>query len=86
MSAKNISYSEKYYDDIYEYRHVMLPKDIAKMVPHTHLMTETEWRNIGVCQSHGWIHYMVHEPEPHILLFRRVRQQSVINVDEEDMD
>lgn len=52
-------------------RHVVLPKDIAKLVPKTHLMTETEWRGLGVQQSHGWIHYMIHEPEPHILLFRR---------------
>lgn len=22
-------------------------------------------------QSQGWVHYMIHEPEPHILLFRR---------------
>ncbi|XP_068108606.1 cyclin-dependent kinases regulatory subunit 1 [Hyperolius riggenbachi] len=71
MSAKNIHYSDKYDDDCYEYRHVMLPKDIAKLVPKTHLMSETEWRNLGVQQSQGWVHYMIHEPEPHILLFRR---------------
>nr|XP_025976785.1 cyclin-dependent kinases regulatory subunit 1 [Dromaius novaehollandiae] len=52
-------------------RHVMLPKDIAKLVPKTHLMSESEWRNLGVQQSQGWVHYMIHEPEPHILLFRR---------------
>nr|XP_020847295.1 cyclin-dependent kinases regulatory subunit 1 isoform X1 [Phascolarctos cinereus] len=51
--------------------HVMLPKDIAKLVPKTHLMSESEWRNLGVQQSQGWVHYMIHEPEPHILLFRR---------------
>lgn len=52
-------------------RHVMLPKDIAKHVPKGKLMTETEWRSLGVQQSQGWIHYMFHAPEPHILLFRR---------------
>ncbi|RWS13147.1 Cyclin-dependent kinases regulatory subunit 1-like protein [Dinothrombium tinctorium] len=71
MAHKNIYYSDKYYDEKYEYRHVVLPKDLAKLVPKTHLMTESEWRNLGVQQSHGWIHYMIHEPEPHILLFRR---------------
>ena len=71
MPNKNVYYSDKYTDDKYEYRHVMLPKEIAKLVPKTHLMSETEWRNIGVQQSQGWIHYMAHEPEPHILLFRR---------------
>lgn len=41
------------------------------MVPKNKLMTEDEWRAIGIQQSRGWIHYMIHEPEPHILLFRR---------------
>ena len=49
----------------------MLPKDIAKNVPKGKLMTDSEWRSLGVQQSQGWIHYMVHTPEPHILLFRR---------------
>ncbi|XP_055476861.1 cyclin-dependent kinases regulatory subunit 1 isoform X2 [Psammomys obesus] len=44
-------------------RHVMLPKDIAKLVPKTHLMSESEWRNLGVQQSQGWVHYMIHEPD-----------------------
>lgn len=30
-----------------------------------------EWRNLGVQQSRGWVHYELHKPEPHILLFRR---------------
>ncbi|XP_006003377.1 cyclin-dependent kinases regulatory subunit 1 [Latimeria chalumnae] len=71
MSYKQIYYSDKYDDEDFEYRHVILPKDIAKLVPKTHLMSESEWRNLGVQQSQGWVHYMIHEPEPHILLFRR---------------
>ena len=71
MPTKSIYYSDKYYDDKYEYRHVTLPHEIAKMVPKTHLMSEDEWRSLGIQQSQGWIHYMIHEPEPHILLFRR---------------
>ncbi|CAI2729785.1 unnamed protein product [Schistosoma spindalis] len=70
---RNIYYSEKYYDDIYEYRHVHLPKDLAKQVPKNHLMSEMEWRKLGIQQSAGWVHYMIHEPEPHIILFRRSR-------------
>lgn len=73
MPAEGIMYSEKYDDDEFEYRHVTLPSDIAKLVPRNHLMTESEWRNLGVQQSVGWVHYMVHTPEPHILLFRRPR-------------
>ncbi|XP_055205254.2 cyclin-dependent kinases regulatory subunit 1-like, partial [Gorilla gorilla gorilla] len=71
ISHKQIYYSDKYDDEEFEYRHVMLPKDIAKLVPKTHLMSESEWRNLGVQHSQGWVHYMIHEPEPHILLFRR---------------
>ncbi|GJQ80796.1 hypothetical protein Trydic_g9387 [Trypoxylus dichotomus] len=69
--SQNIYYSEKYYDDEHEYRHVVLPKDLVKLIPQTHLMSEKEWRNIGVQQSKGWVHYMTHPPEPHILLFKR---------------
>ncbi|KAH0515212.1 FAD synthase [Microtus ochrogaster] len=63
MSHKQIYYSDKYDDEEFEYRHVMLPKDIAKLVPKTHLMSESEWRNLGVQQSQGWVHYMIHEPD-----------------------
>ncbi|KAH8310624.1 hypothetical protein KR044_002252 [Drosophila immigrans] len=78
MPADQIQYSEKYLDNKFEYRHVILPPDLAKHVPKSHLMTETEWRNLGVQQSPGWVHYMMHAPEPHVILFRRKRQ------DEED--
>ncbi|XP_037601955.1 cyclin-dependent kinases regulatory subunit 1-like [Cebus imitator] len=69
-SHKQIYYSDKYDNEEFEYRHVMLPKDIAKLVPKTHLMSESEWKNLGVKQSEGWVHYMIHEPERPILLFR----------------
>jgi len=71
MPVSQITYSDKYSDDKYEYRHVILPKELAELVPRTHLMTESEWRNLGVQQSPGWIHYLIHDPEPHILLFKR---------------
>ncbi|XP_023945635.1 cyclin-dependent kinases regulatory subunit-like [Bicyclus anynana] len=73
MPEDSVVYSERYYDDVYEYRHVHLPPDMARLVPKSHLMTETEWRNLGVQQSPGWLHFMVHNPEPHVLLFRRLR-------------
>jgi cyclin-dependent kinase regulatory subunit CKS1 len=47
MPVKEIFYSETYKDDIYEYRHVILPPEQAQLVPKTHLLTETEWRNLG---------------------------------------
>jgi cyclin-dependent kinase regulatory subunit CKS1 len=66
-----ILYSEKYFDEEFEYRHVILPKELGKLVPRTRLMDEVEWRQLGVQQSVGWKHYMIHRPEPHILLFKR---------------
>ncbi|EWM20433.1 cyclin-dependent kinases regulatory subunit [Nannochloropsis gaditana] len=69
--ASRIEYSEKYMDDNHEYRHVILPKEIARSLPKQRLLTESEWRGIGVQQSRGWQHYAIHRPEPHILLFRR---------------
>ncbi|TPX78090.1 hypothetical protein CcCBS67573_g00644 [Chytriomyces confervae] len=44
---------------------------LARWVPQGRLMTEQEWRGLGVKQSPGWYHYMLHAPEPHILLFKR---------------
>ena len=55
-------------------------------------MTEEEWRSLGVRQSPGWVHYLVHgvplfirmyftmvhflAPEPHILLFKREKDPN----------
>lgn len=69
-SANDMSYSEKYSDNKYEYRHVTIPKELVKRLPKR-LMTEDEWRRFGVQQSRGWEHYMIHTPEPQILCFRR---------------
>ena len=53
-------------------RHVILPREVAKGLPQPlRLLSESEWRSLGVLQSRGWVHYEVHRPEPHILLFRR---------------
>eukprot|EP00887_Chlorella_sp_A99_P001369 scaffold8.g1369.t1 len=59
---------ERYYDDQYEYRHVVLPQEIAKRLPKGKLMSEAEWRAMGVQQSRGWVHYAIHRPEPHIMV------------------
>jgi len=78
---ERIHYSDRYSDDDYEYRHVILPKQLLKMIPKQffndddsgtlRLLAEPEWRGIGITQSLGWEHYEVHAPEPHVLLFRR---------------
>ena len=70
-----VRYSEKYADGDFEFRHVTLPKAIAKnmfsLTNCARLLEEPEWRGLGVCMSPGWRHYEIHRPEPHILLFRR---------------
>jgi hypothetical protein len=40
--------------------HVILPKELSKTLPKSRLLTETEWRQIGVQQSRGWTHYAIH--------------------------
>lgn len=71
----------RYSDDEYEYRHVQLPKAMLKAIPRDYfdpskgtlkLLWEEEWRGLGITQSLGWEHYEIHEPEPHILLFKCV--------------
>jgi cyclin-dependent kinase regulatory subunit CKS1 len=40
---------------------VTLPKALAKYLPNPpRLLTEEEWRSLGVRQSPGWVHYMIH--------------------------
>ncbi|CCF60492.1 hypothetical protein KAFR_0K01380 [Kazachstania africana CBS 2517] len=76
----SIHYSPRYSDDTNEYRHVMLPKAMLKVIPSDYfnsevgtlrILTEDEWRGLGITQSLGWEHYECHAPEPHILLFKR---------------
>ncbi|CED84530.1 cyclin-dependent protein kinase regulatory subunit suc1 [Phaffia rhodozyma] len=68
--ADHITYSERYSDDQYEYRHVTLPKGLLKFIPDG-ILDEATWRSCGIRQSLGWEMYLRHQPEPHILLFKR---------------
>lgn len=36
-----IEYSDKYMDDYYEYRHVILPKEVYKKIPRGRLLVES---------------------------------------------
>ena len=47
MPVTQISYSPKYFDTEYEYRHVILPQETSRRVPKDRLMTEDEWRELG---------------------------------------
>ncbi|KAG0236434.1 hypothetical protein BGW41_000406 [Actinomortierella wolfii] len=78
---EQIEYGSYYEDDIYTYRHVILPKALLHRAnraffdqrkPHLlRLLREEEWRALGLTMSRGWENYMRHEPEPHVMLFRR---------------
>ena len=68
---KQCEHSEKYYDDLFEYKHVILTKEMFDRIPKNKLLCENEWKGIGIKQSIGWNNYTIHKPEPHILLFRR---------------
>ena len=69
---KEIEHSDKYKDNTYEYKHVILTKELYEKLPKTKLLKEEEWRALGITQTRGWIHYSIFKPEPHILLFRRL--------------
>ena len=55
----------------------MLPKDIAKQIPRTRLLTEMEWRKLGVQQSQGWVHYMIHPPG--ILYIHNIKRSHTLS-------
>ncbi|KAJ2592023.1 hypothetical protein H4R99_006547 [Coemansia sp. RSA 1722] len=75
--SEDIYYSDRYDDDEHEYRHVSLPEGLRKYLPHPmRLLSEAEWRGLGVRQSLGWVHFMVHDPEPHMLLFKRPKNPA----------
>lgn len=69
--SRGIEYSERYSDGSYEYRQVVIPRELAAELKTQGLLTEAHWRAMGITQSRGWVHYDVHKPEPHVLLFRR---------------
>lgn len=67
---KEIEYGSKYHDTYYEYRNVNLPKELKKKLTGN-LLSEKEWRELGIILSKGWQHFMIYKKEPHVLLFRR---------------
>ncbi|KAI9204037.1 cyclin-dependent kinase regulatory subunit-domain-containing protein [Polychytrium aggregatum] len=64
---QDIYYSDRYTAGEYEYRHVIITKAHLAAVPKEFvgkMLAEEQWRGIGIQQSPGWEHYMVHLPEP----------------------
>eukprot|EP00672_Neobodo_designis_P020351 CAMPEP_0174840950 /NCGR_PEP_ID=MMETSP1114-20130205/9003_1 /TAXON_ID=312471 /ORGANISM="Neobodo designis, Strain CCAP 1951/1" /LENGTH=192 /DNA_ID=CAMNT_0016075119 /DNA_START=241 /DNA_END=819 /DNA_ORIENTATION=+ len=72
LAQEGVVYSDRYEDDAFEYRHVILPKAMLNCgVPVTRYLTEEEWHSIGVTQSPGWVQFLTHTAEPNVLIFRR---------------
>ncbi|KAH0479830.1 MAG: hypothetical protein KVP17_001796 [Porospora cf. gigantea B] len=74
---REITYSDRLFDEKFEYRWVVLTREAAnraqsKMSRRTgNLLLERDWRESGITMSAGWMHFMIHPPETHVLLFRR---------------
>ena len=70
---KLMEYSRKYYDDCYEYRHVILTKEQYKIIKNMEgTIPESIWRDkLNIQMSNFWVNYCRYKGEPHILLFRR---------------
>eukprot|EP00397_Hematodinium_sp_SG-2012_P023417 GEMP01024326.1.p1 GENE.GEMP01024326.1~~GEMP01024326.1.p1 ORF type:complete len:126 (-),score=23.92 GEMP01024326.1:1910-2287(-) len=69
--AQETFYSDKYEDDVFEYRRVTVPRSMLQHMPPGRTMTDKEWRELGIVMSRGWEHYDLHPPELNVLLFRR---------------
>lgn len=56
---KKVDYSERYETDEYIYRHVRLPRSLARLVPKGQLLTEKEWKEtiLRLEMTSGWEHY-----------------------------
>ena len=49
-----------------------MPKHVSKNAPKARLLSESEWRGLGVQQSRGWVHYAIHRRAPR----RRSRRRN----------
>jgi len=68
-----IEYSETYSDDQYFYRNVRLTKDVFKKIPQKgKIMTEEQWRSLGIKGSKGWQHYCIYHPELSVIMLRKL--------------
>lgn len=60
----------------------MLPKELAKLVPRSHLMTESEWRALGVQQSRGWVSYQSVQDRRWFWIFQLDHYSLIILIDQ----
>eukprot|EP01054_Gregarina_sp_Poly1_P002657 Gregarina_sp_Poly_1__2656@NODE_1724_length_3457_cov_21_558702_g908_i2_p3_GENE_NODE_1724_length_3457_cov_21_558702_g908_i2NODE_1724_length_3457_cov_21_558702_g908_i2_p3_ORF_typecomplete_len101_score10_17CKS/PF01111_19/2_5e18PH_8/PF15409_6/0_024_NODE_1724_length_3457_cov_21_558702_g908_i211651467 len=79
---EDVVYGERFSGgDGFDYRFVTLPKmmylQYRKLLTEKKhrgslpLLEESEWRDLGLIMSVGWVHHMIWRREPNILCFRR---------------
>ena len=68
---KEIEHSEKYYDELNEYKHVVLTERAAYALPRHRCLRPNEYQKFGIMQTPGWVHYFSVPHERHILMFKR---------------
>ncbi len=68
---EEIKYSDKYYALDYEYTSVILPKKYLPYVSEKKTLNFEQMKSLGIEISPDWENYLVHEPEPHVILLRR---------------
>lgn len=75
MEKDKIMYSSRYADDdgTYEYRCVVLPSSLHCRLSFKVLLTEPEWRKLGLQMSPGWEHVAYYRSTA-TMMFRRQRQ------------
>ena len=66
-----IEHGSKYYDDLYEYKTVYLPKEVMAHVPLDTYLSEIQCKYVGIIHSNGWEHYLIFKNEPNAIHFRR---------------
>lgn len=65
-----IKYTERFKTNDYEYTHVILPKSYLQRISNQ-VMSENEWRSLGISLGTAWENFMIFKPERHVILFRR---------------
>ena len=63
LTSGKPEYSERFVDDHFEYRYVILPRDMASDIKARKdpILSEEEWRGMGIQQSRGWAHSGFHK-------------------------
>lgn len=66
-----ITYSDKYEDDLFEYQNITLPLEIYQKMKKNCLLSQGDLKQLGFRKLTGWEHYYIYKKEPFVLLLRR---------------